>query len=163
MRAQPDKIVKRGGDTSKSQITLDGEIIEFRYPAGVQWACVRCGACCRTPAHRERRVLLLPGDVERLEQVGHSSFYEPSKEQEPFVGVMLKEGGECVFLGDGACEVYEYRALLCRMYPFWVEREGEGYLVKMDDACPGIGSGDRLDEEFFQALLRSALSQMRRR
>jgi len=56
--------------------------------------------------------------------------------------------------------VYETRALLCRMYPFYVERQGDVYVIGVDMMCPGVGGGNVLTEEFFGGMLDYALSQM---
>ncbi len=46
----------------------------FYYPKGIRWGCKKCGACCRDASHRPRRILLLPADVDRLENAGEKDF-----------------------------------------------------------------------------------------
>jgi len=141
--------------------TLDhsGKIIEFYYPAGLTWDCIRCGRCCRDIEGWDRRVLLLEKDITRLEKQGEKDFFEPTDEGK-FIAVMKKKDGRCVFLGENGCMVYEDRALLCRMYPFYVERQGDVYVIGVDMGCPGVGGGEGLAEEFFRELLGYALNQM---
>lgn len=38
----------------------------------------------------------------------------------------MGEDGRCVFLENNKCSIYETRALLCRMYPFWYKKTGPG-------------------------------------
>ena len=136
------------------------ERILFQYPSNIQWTCIRCGDCCKDLHHHTRRVLLTCQDLEIISKTtGLDDFYE-STEEKTFEAVMKKKGGECVFLLDGSCSIYSSRALLCRMYPFWVERDEVGFLIKMDKLCRGIGKGNKLDEIFFINLLNDALHSM---
>ncbi len=73
---------------------------------------------------------------------------------------MKKEDERCVFLGEDGCRIYEDRPLLCRMYPFYVELQGDIYVIGVDMGCPGVGGGEGLAEEFFRGLLGYALDQM---
>jgi Fe-S-cluster containining protein len=132
---------------------------EFYYPAGTGWRCKRCGRCCMDVEGWDRRVLLLQKDVVRLETAGENGFHEPAEEGR-FTAVMKKKEGRCVFLGEEGCRVYEARPLLCRMYPFYVERRGDLYIIGVDTECPGVGDGDALTEEYFSGLLGYALDQM---
>ena len=160
------KIKSRGGDSREIVIpysraklmTTSGEY-EFYYPKGIRWGCKRCGACCRDSSNRPRKILLLPSDIERLEKAGEKEFTEKVKCDEPFFAEMKKKGGACVNLTDYGCRVYTNRALLCRMYPFWVEREGRSLEVRIDTICPGIGHGPELKEDYFKDLLTYALEE----
>lgn len=138
--------------------TLSGEY-EFYYPKGIRWGCKRCGACCRDTSDRPRRVLLLPSDVTRLEKGEQKDFKLDIKGEAPFVGEMKKAGGACIYLTKEGCSVYPYRALLCRTYPFWIEREGKSFEILFDRRCIGFGHGGELREEFFRDLVAQALEQ----
>ena len=107
----------------------------------------------------DRRVLLLEKDVRRLEAAGQQGFHTTTDENR-FVAVTKKRDGRCVFLGEDGCRVYEARPLLCRMYPFYVERRGEVYVIGVDAGCPGVGGGDALSEAYFAGLLGYALEEM---
>ena len=132
---------------------------EFYYPKGLRWGCKKCGACCQDASHRPRNVLLLPADVKRLEEVGERDFIFEVRGKEPFVAEMRKVGGACIYLTKEGCRVYPHRALLCRMYPFWMEREGRSLEVRVDTRCPGFSHGGELREEFYRDLLIHALEQ----
>ncbi len=136
-----------------------GKIFEFYYPAGLTWNCIRCGRCCRDIEDWDRRVLLLEKDITRLEKQGEKDFFEPTDEGK-FVAVMKKKDGRCVFLGEAGCMVYGERPLLCLMYPFYVERQGDVYVIGVDTGCPGVGGGEGLAEKFFRGLLGYALDQV---
>ena len=132
---------------------------EFYYPAGLSWRCRRCGRCCMDAEGWDRRVLLLEKDVRRLKAAGQQGFHT-AVEEDRFVAVIKKRDGRCVFLGEDGCRVYEARPLLCRMYPFYVERQGDVYVIGVDSGCPGVGGGETLSEEFFAGLLGYALDEM---
>ena len=132
---------------------------DLYYPKGIKWSCKRCGTCCRDASHRPRKILLLPSDVKRLETAGERDFIEKVKSEEPFVAEMKKRGGACINLTEDGCRVYPSRALLCRMYPIWVERDSRSLEVRVDTRCPGFGHGPELKEDYFRDLLRSALKE----
>jgi len=136
-----------------------GVKVEFLYLAGVRWLCARCGRCCRDVEGHERRILLLEGDIRRLEEADASGFHEATG-SEPFTGLMLKKDGVCVLYGPDGCTVYGQRALLCRMYPFWIERLDDAYVIRVDPECTGVGEGEELGEGFYRDLLGNALAEM---
>jgi Fe-S-cluster containining protein len=140
--------------------TRSGEY-EFYYPKGVRWGCKKCGACCRDTSHRPRNVLLLPADIKMLEEAGEREFIFEVGGKEPFVAEMRKARGACIYLTQEGCRVCPHRALLCRMYPFWVERDERSLEVRVDTNCPGFGHGGELREEFYRDLLIYALEQRR--
>jgi len=153
---KPNYIVYR-----RASLKLDilEKTIEFLYPANLGWDCTRCGACCRDAGKRERRILLLETDITRLEgRHGSEEFVESIGGREPFVAEMKKIDGRCFFLSDDGCSVYDRRALLCRMYPFWVERSDDLLIIRADNVCPGT-SGKPLSEAFYSGLLRRAVAE----
>jgi Fe-S-cluster containining protein len=136
--------------------------VEFIYPTALKWACKRCGACCNDPKNRERRILLLKSDLERflLNELFPNDGTKPVEGQVPFVAEMKKTNGSCVLLTENGCKLYGSRALLCRMYPFWVERQDALLIVRHDDDCPGIGSGEPVTENVFRKLLAVAIDAL---
>ena len=145
---------------ARSRITAKTGDYEFYYPKGIRWKCKRCASCCRDASHRPRRILLLPSDIEKLEKAGETKFTTEVKCEDPFKAEMRKDSGACVFLTEKECRIYSNRALLCRMYPFWVEKEGRSLEVRIDTRCPGFGHGSELKEEYFRELLTLALNLM---
>ena len=135
------------------------EVVEFFYPADASWKCTDCGDCCGDVDERTRMIRLLPEDIELIKETGAESFYDEWDEGS-FTGLMCKENGKCVFYSGKGCKIYDHRALLCRMYPFWLEKQEDFFVFGIDHECQGSGSGDELDEDFFADLLMMALRAM---
>ena len=135
------------------------EEVEFYYPSGVNWGCVRCGACCGDVDKRQRMIRLLDKDMDRIDEVTDED-YCMDWDEGSFSGLMLKNDGKCIFLGEDGCRIYDNRALLCRMYPFWLERQEGLFVFGVDADCPGQGKGELLGEDFFRELLKVALEAM---
>jgi Fe-S-cluster containining protein len=145
--------------TLNYQRTNGDEVVEFYYPANVEWSCNDCGNCCSDIDRRTRMILLLPEDIQRIEKIGKTDFYEDWDEGN-FTGIMCKKDGVCVFYTGEGCKIYDERALLCRMYPFWLEKQGSVFVFGIDNDCSGVGRGEHLDETFFAKLLLMALKTM---
>ncbi len=141
--------------------TRDGveEEIEFFYPSNVEWDCIQCGACCGDMGDRVRMIMLLDKDLDRIEATGEIDFFDDWDEGS-FSAVMKKVDGKCVFLTEEGCRIYDDRALLCRMYPFWLDRQEDVFVFGVDVGCPGTDKGELLDEDFFRVLLKMALESM---
>jgi Fe-S-cluster containining protein len=135
------------------------EEIQFIFPSNTQWDCIRCSGCCGDVGERVRMIMLLDKDLDRIEAAGEFGFYDDWDEGS-FSAIMKKVDGKCVFLTEDGCKIYDHRALLCRMYPFWLEKQGDMFVFGIDAGCTGNGQGESLDEEFFRALLRMALKSM---
>jgi Fe-S-cluster containining protein len=78
------------------------------------YICNRCMSCCR-----DNHISLDPYEIARLARNRNLSTTE-------FIGRFLVEGGfvissqedrACAFLGNGSCEVYQDRPMVCRTYP----------------------------------------------
>jgi len=140
-------------------LEYEGRRVEFYYPAEFRWSCEECGACCRDLPDRKRKIVLTDNDIEKIKQSEKKSFYEKTGEY-PFTGVMKMKNGKCVFLDECLCEIYDVRALICRTYPFWIERNDEVFMIRPDMNCQGIGKGHELEEGFFRKLLKKALEEV---
>lgn len=135
------------------------EVVEFYYPSNVSWQCEGCGLCCGDVDDRSRMILLLQSDIERIHSAGETGFFKDWDDLH-FTGLMCKNDGKCVFYENEGCKIYPFRALLCRMYPFWLEKHEEVFVFGIDPECSGISKGKELDEEFFKNLLYYALKAM---
>ena len=135
------------------------EVVEFYYPADARWSCTDCGDCCGDVDDETRMILLLTEDIERIEETGATGFYE-DWDGGSFTGIMCKNEGKCVFYTGEGCSIYDNRALLCRMYPFWLEKQEEYFMFGLDHECPGVNKGKTLGEGFFKRLLQMALETM---
>jgi len=85
-----------------------------------------------------------------------SGFAASVSNTKPFKYVMKKKNRKCVFLKSGGCSIYMHRPLLCRFYPFAVEKHNGGYIFRSSDECPGIGLGNALREDDFKEMLTEA-------
>jgi Fe-S-cluster containining protein len=133
------------------------KVVEFYYPKHIGWKCVKCGACCGDVDQKTRMILLLPDDIKRIEETEEKNFYQ-EWDEDNFIGLMCKKvNGKCVFHTLEGCSIYESRALLCRMYPFWLEKKDESFVFGVSHACPGTNKEDYLEEAFFANLLQMAL------
>ena len=114
---------------------------------------------------RDRRILLLKSEVEEISAftgLSPETFCKKTTEElfEPYEYEIVKVNGKCFFLSEGRCTIYEKRPLVCRFYPFWLEKEGDTWVFGVDEDCPGIGVEKPLGEEFFKKLLEMALSKL---
>jgi Fe-S-cluster containining protein len=57
---------------------------------------------------------------------------------------------------NGACSIYAHRPLICKFYPFSVEKRNGGFVFKVTEECPGVGVGKPLGEEDFREMLAEA-------
>ncbi len=135
------------------------ELVEFFYPADASWACIDCGDCCGDIDEHTRMIRLLPEDIDRIKKTGARAFFDEWDEGN-FTGLMCKDYGKCVFYSGNGCKIYDHRALLCRMYPFWLEKEEDFFIFGIDHECSGSDKGKPLDEGFFADLLMMALKAM---
>ena len=79
------------------------------------------------------------------------------------LALKLKKNGDCIFLGKNKlCTIYSARPLICRLYPFWYERDEKGEMVitKMDDStdenggnCPATRDSEEMTPKHFDKFL----------
>ncbi len=135
--------------------------MSFKYPRDIRFRCERCALCCGDHEDRVRRILLLDTEAVQISVKTSKSigeFAEENKGPEPYVYVMKKDHGECLFLRDGSCLIYNIRPLVCRFYPFRLEALGEErYAFHFTEECPGIGKGPQLTEGYFRKLFSQFL------
>jgi Fe-S-cluster containining protein len=132
-----------------------------KFPRGIKFQCQRCSRCCAHTEERNRRILLSDLDLSRIEKnigLKREEFAEPIQDSHPFRFLMRMVDGKCIFLNeDKTCKIYEFRPLICRCFPFWIERKGNLFEFKASPDCPGIGKGNVLGEAFFRSLLSQAV------
>lgn len=125
-----------------------------------RFKCGRCATfCCRLGGPKLARK-----DVERIEEAGYlvKDFLEPTNgefKDLPTTPGNLKnrEDGSCIFLKFDAkqnryqCSIYDFRPILCKLYPFDFERVGSNIVVlKVIPCCRGLNNsnGKLVDESF---------------
>jgi uncharacterized protein len=114
---------------------------------GLNFECTRCGNCCRQePGH----VFLSALDLRRLAvclDMSDEEFFVEYCEVVDLhlaerVSLIAEDNGDCVFLGEDGCDVYEHRPLQCRTYPFWATHLiDRASWHKAGETCPGIDAG----------------------
>ncbi|MEM2144081.1 MAG: YkgJ family cysteine cluster protein [Candidatus Jordarchaeaceae archaeon] len=133
----------------------------IRFPKGIRFQCQKCSRCCAHTKVRSRRILLSDLDVSRIERnlgLKSEDFSEFILDSYPFRYLMKMVDGKCIFLGeDKTCKIYKFRPIICRCFPFWIEKKGDLFEFKASSDCPGIGKGNVLGEEFFRRLLSQAV------
>ncbi|MCX8182957.1 MAG: YkgJ family cysteine cluster protein [Crenarchaeota archaeon] len=121
--------------------------------------CTRCGRCCIEDAKRGRRIVLTVRDaLEILDATGISlTEFSEENNSEAYPYVIRLVNGRCFFLeSDRKCRIYQARPLVCRFYPFMMQKIRGKYVFHADPACPGLGKGTYLDEEYFKRLVEQA-------
>lgn len=139
----------------------------LKFPKGIRFECQKCSRCCRHTEVRSRRILLSDLDISRIEtnlSLKRDNFAEPIQNSYPFRFLMKMIDGKCIFLDeDKTCKIYEFRPLICRCFPFWIEKKGNLFEFKASSDCPGLGKGNALEEEFFRSLLSQAVEVYHKR
>jgi Fe-S-cluster containining protein len=117
--------------------------------------------------------MLTRKDIERIEEKGYpvKDFLEPTNREfksMPFTRGSLKnrEDEACIFLKFDAkqnryeCSIYDFRPVLCRLYPFDFDLVGPNSIVlKVIPCCRGLNNpyGELVDERFITKNLLAAL------
>jgi Fe-S-cluster containining protein len=114
------------------------------WAAGLRFECTRCGRCCTSGPDSSGYVWVEPDEAERMAAALGLSLAEMGSRYLRRVGTRLalteRAGGECVFLRDGACAVYDVRPRQCVAFPFWPRHLSSPQA--WDEAaadCEGIG------------------------
>jgi Fe-S-cluster containining protein len=122
----------------------------------VRFQCTECGNCCKDQPGVERRILLTKDDYSRIRKLKGNGDFASRNNSERYPHIMKKLGGECVFLKENKCTIYEKRPLICQFYPFSLRSEDEKYVFGLDDKCEGLHTGNILDRKHFLSLLAKA-------
>jgi len=134
---------------------------DLLLPPGVRYACIRCGACCRT-----LEVTLTDAEHERLaghDWSGELPDYAPDRYFARRRGVRGKQtwrlrsqpSGACRFLtDDGLCRVhsvlgYKAKPFAGRLFPFTFTVTPIGVFVGVRFSCPAVvrGKGPELEKQ----------------
>ena len=117
------------------------------YEQGLQFACTQCSKCCRfDPGY----VFLSHQDLHALAEGLSLTMHEVTERYCRRVDTGLvsrlslneQSNYDCVFWYNGGCQVYEFRPLQCRTYPFWepIVSDEESWKAEARE-CPGMGVG----------------------
>jgi Fe-S-cluster containining protein len=139
--------------------------LNFDYPAGIRFECIRCGICCGDTKEKFRHVLLLRSEAERISAKTSrcmEEFANIVEDKTPYCYELRKtKDGRCVFLKDSQCTIYSSRPLICRFYPFELGHEEDSrYRFRYTQECPGLGKGTEATSVYFKKLFRLARAQL---
>ncbi|MDQ1279934.1 MAG: uncharacterized protein QG670_1196 [Thermoproteota archaeon] len=136
----------------------------FDFPKGILWECKRCAKCCRDASYRERKILLLPLEAKQIARTLGFQIENLCRKTglQPFTFEMKKDSeGNCIFLKGNECQIYTIRPLICRFYPFWLEKRGNGiFSFNVTEECTGIGLGPLMKDDLFKKLFDMAIGKL---
>ncbi|GHV20990.1 zinc/iron-chelating domain-containing protein [Planctomycetales bacterium] len=119
------------------------------YRDGLQFTCVACGNCCRG---RDGYVWISEDEVAMLaptQKLTVENFYRKFARQVcGQLALIDNEDGDCIFLTNNQCSVYEFRPRQCRTFPWWdsLLTSPEKWRENPNN-CPGINHGKRHSAE----------------
>lgn len=119
------------------------------YKDGLRFTCTQCGDCCTgAPGYvwvNKQEITALAARFQTTIEDFESRYVRQVGVRKSLVEY---DNGDCVFLKDRKCTVYEDRPRQCRTWPFWDSN------VKSEEAwratceiCPGSGQGDLVPVE----------------
>ncbi|WP_254591314.1 YkgJ family cysteine cluster protein [Methanocella conradii] len=134
--------------------------------AATGFKCKRCGKCC-SGRFGDNTVTVFPSEIRDIMgatgldwldiAVPHESRdFDEEGRCHTFEWALRKKGdGDCIFLEDGRCMIYECRPFICRTYPFRLDiarMEVESY------ECDGLGSGG-MDEASASSMAKALMER----
>ena len=139
--------------------------MSITHPQNVRFKCVKCGICCGDTPEKERHIILLKEEAQRISALAKrqiADFADELTNKGPYAYEMKKtaKGGKCLFLQRNRCTIYSARPLVCRFYPFGLEADQNLKSFFYTKECPGIGKGKTLEETDFNKLLNLANSRI---
>ncbi|MBU4340816.1 MAG: YkgJ family cysteine cluster protein, partial [Euryarchaeota archaeon] len=116
----------------------------------IGYKCQRCARCCRED-YGDNTVSVFPFEIGRIsEKTGLKrediAFPAPSEDRDAAGNIhtfewVLRKNGDCMFIDNGLCKIYEYRPYICSTYPFYLI---EGRLMVSE--CEGLGGNISKEE-----------------
>ena len=137
----------------------------FDYPTAIRFRCIKCGICCGETKQKNRHILLLKTEAEKIAKTIEwhiSKFAVKIEHKKPYRYEMKKrENGKCIFLENDLCTIYLLRPLICRFYPFELNfLNDQKYVFLYTDECPGINKGRILSEDYFKKMFQLACDKL---
>ncbi len=109
----------------------------------IGFKCNNCAQCCRAE-YGDNTVVIFPFEIRHIcgkTGLGRDDFVipTPSEDRDSQGNIhtfewVLRKNGDCVFLREGLCKIYECRPYICKTYPFYLL---DGQL--MTSECQGLG------------------------
>ena len=130
------------------------------YAEGIKFECQGSGKCC-TSRGTYGFVYLTLADQKRFAKffkVTRAEFlkqYCGKKNGHVHLLDPPEKKGDCMFLSDKKCTVYEGRPEHCRTWPFWPENMNPRTWTKeIASFCPGVGKGKLHSSEEIKKILK---------
>ncbi len=115
------------------------------FKEGLRFSCTGCGKCCTgSPGY----VYLSPSDLTMLAERFSLDEAEFAKKYTRVVDGQISlidapNSGDCVFLKNNQCSVYEARPIQCRTFPWWIHNlRGPEDWEEAGVRCEGINHPD---------------------
>lgn len=142
----------------------------YFYEENLRFKCKRCAVyCCKLGGPN-----LTKGDIDKIESFGYnqSEFIELAKRHcKKFAftenSIKSKKDGSCIFLKTNEknnnsykCSIYDARPVLCRLYPFDVEKTNANtLLLRIIPCCKGLNNpkGEIMNENFITVQLLESI------
>jgi len=116
----------------------------------IGYKCQRCARCCMED-YGDNTVSIFPFEIRRISEKTELkrediAFPAPSEDRDAAGNIhtfewVLRKNGDCMFLDNGLCKIYEYRPYICSTYPFYLF---EGRLMVSE--CEGLGGNISKEE-----------------
>jgi len=110
----------------------------------VGYKCQMCGRCCMGD-FGDNTVTIFPSEIRCISEKTGLNWEDiavptPSEDRDDAGNIhtfewILKKDGDCTFLNNGLCKIYECRPYICRTYPFYLI---DGRLMICE--CMGLGN-----------------------
>ncbi|MBX7067731.1 MAG: YkgJ family cysteine cluster protein [Parachlamydiales bacterium] len=132
-------------ENTRGGISMEEVVAAPWFDDGLRFKCTGCGKCCTgSPGY----VFLSRPDIERL--AAHFSMKEEEfmRQKVRYVdehyALLDKPGsGDCIFLENNKCSVYEARPVQCRTFPWWIQNlRDEKDWEEAGKRCEGINHPD---------------------
>ncbi len=132
------------------------------FEHGLRFDCTRCGNCCR---QKEGALFLTAVDLRNLAEclkLSDEEFFMQYCEVVDLrlatrVSLVAEDDGDCIFWGEGGCEVYEHRPLQCRTFPFWASNLTDAQAwQKVGETCRGVDRGKLWSPEDIRECVKSS-------
>ena len=157
-----------------AEITFDPktkQIMDVFFRKDFRFKCQRCAVFCCSLGGPKLNVK----DLQRLEKTGYKSeIYVDNTEKKSDNQLFLKEkeDSSCVFLKHDIgsknyeCAIYEFRPLVCRLYPFEFLSTGNNTgVLRIIPCCNGLNALDGaivnrkfIEKNLFEAIIDSITS-----
>ena len=140
------------------------------YAEGIKFECQGSGKCCTsrgsygyvflTVSDQKRLALFfkmtVPAFLKRYcgDKDGTKYILDPRE-----LGITGHPEGDCLYLENNRCAVYEARPEHCRTWPFWPENMNpKTWRNEIAAYCPGVGKGKLHSREEIDAVLAAQIA-----